>query len=287
MVTVKYLGRLGNNLFQYALGRIIAESLDYPLQASAIDGFNGTFDIVKTSEETYAGGLMPHNYIKFSNQILKINNEPVSIKDINAGNPVFRKQGVTLDGWFQRYEYYRDHKGKIRQWFKIDDLDVGQTVNDAIVHLRMGDCILGDLAADPYVMPFEYYEAALNTTEFDRLYICSDPETLNHPMFESYMEKFSKYNPTLLKGSAIEDFRAIKSFNKIIMSQSSFSWWAAFLSNASEIFSPVPMPGPHGHEWSIDSPGVAIFVDDEDRYKYIKQYEDGWKLVNLEDIPET
>ena len=69
MVTVKYLGRLGNNLFQYALGRIIAESLDYPLQASAIDGFDGTFDIVKTSEETYAGALMPHNYIKFSNQI--------------------------------------------------------------------------------------------------------------------------------------------------------------------------------------------------------------------------
>lgn len=287
MVTVKYLGRLGNNLFQYALGRTIAESLSQSLQAAPIDGFEGTYDTVNAPQETYDGGIMPHNYVKFSNQILKINDEPIDIEDISPGNSAFRKQGVALDGWFQRYKYYKGNKDKIRQWFQIDDIDVGQTINDVIVHLRLGDCILGDLSEHPYVMPFEYYEAALSTTQFDRLYICSDPETTDHPMFEDYMQKFSKYNPNLLKGDAIEDFRAVKSFDKIIMSQSTFSWWAAFLSDASEVFCPVPMPGPHGHEWSIASPGVALFVDDEPRYKYIKQYEDGWKLVNLQDIPET
>ena len=287
MVITRYLGRLGNNLFQYSLGRILAEKLGYPLQANSIEGFVGTEDVFNIPDETYHGGLMPHNHIRFVNQILKINDKPVGVNDITHNNPFIKKRNVVLDGWFQRYEYYRGHKYKIKEWLRIEDIDVGQTPDDIIIHLRLGDCILGDLAADPYVMPFDYYEKALNSTSFDKLYICSDPETLSHPMFEDYMEKFSKYSPTLLGGNALEDFRAIKSFNKIIMSQSSFSWWAAFLSSASEIFSPVPMPGPHGHEWSIDSPGVAIFVDDEDRYKYIKQYEDGWKLVNLEDIPET
>ena len=57
-------------------------------------------------------------------------------------------------------------------------------------------------------------------------------------------------------------------------------------SEASEIFVPVPEGGHHGHEWSIESPGVALFVDDEDRYSYVKQYENDWKIVNLQDIEE-
>ena len=275
MVIVKYVGRLGNNLFQYALGRILAEETKQGLQAPTIVGFQGTNDDVNLNMSS------SDNYIKFNDHVLRINEQPVSVDQAcSMGTSFF------LDGWFQRYEYYRDHKYKIKEWLHIEDIDVGQTPDDIIIHLRLGDCILGDLAADPYVMPFDYYEKALNSTSFGKLYICSDPETLNHPMFEDYMEKFSKYSPTLLGGNALEDFRAIKSFNKIIMSQSSFSWWAAFLSSASEVFSPVPMPGPHTNEWSLESRNVAIFVDDEDRYKYIKQYEDGWKLVNLEDIPE-
>ena len=71
------------------------------------------------------------------------------------------------------------------------------------------------------------------------------------------------------------------------MSQSTFSWWGGFLSDASQIFVPVPEPGPHTNEWSLESRNVAVFVDDEDRYNYIKQYGDEWKLVNLKDIPET
>ena len=70
------------------------------------------------------------------------------------------------------------------------------------------------------------------------------------------------------------------------MSQSTFSWWGAFLSKANEVFIPVPMAGIHTNEWSLASENVAMFVDDESRYKYIKQYEDGWQLVNLQDIPE-
>ena len=151
----------------------------------------------------------------------------------------------------------------------------------------MGDCITGDLAKDPYVMPHAYFNKALELMDFDKLFVCSDPETLNHPLFEKYMENFSQYNPILLQGDKIQDFRAIKSFNKIVMSQSTFSWWGAFLSNASEIFVPVPEPGPHTNEWSLESRNVAVFVDDEDRYNYIKQYGNEWKLVNLKDIPET
>lgn len=39
MIEVRYRNRLGNNLFQYALGRILAEEKGYALKAAPIAGF--------------------------------------------------------------------------------------------------------------------------------------------------------------------------------------------------------------------------------------------------------
>jgi hypothetical protein len=73
------------------------------------------------------------------------------------------------------------------------------------------------------------------------------------------------------------------------MSQSTFSWWAAFLSQANEIVTPVPQIGKSRliNEWSLGRPDIALFVDDEERYRYIKQYDqDFWRVVNLPEIEE-
>jgi len=44
MIKVNYDGNLGNNLFQYCFGRILAEELGYQLVANSIPGFPRTFD---------------------------------------------------------------------------------------------------------------------------------------------------------------------------------------------------------------------------------------------------
>ncbi len=270
MILVNYSGGLGNTLLQYCMGRILAERTGFRLVANHLDGFVGTAETVTGVECSSRGS------VQLTNQIVNIDEVVKSGSQIVLG-PM---------GFFQRYEYYKPYKEKIRQWLRTDYYDVGQTKNDAIIHLRLGDCVLGDLAEHPYVMPVEYFQTALRSMSFDRLYVCSDPETLGHPMFHEYMESFKEYDPKLLGGDYIQDFMAVKSFNKIIMSQSTFSWFAAFLSDASEIFVPVPEGGEHGNEWSIESPGVALFVDDEERYKYLKQYGQEWRLVNLQDIEE-
>jgi hypothetical protein len=228
--------------------------------------------------------VVTDNPIGFSDQFLDIDGKHVDVETVTK----IKDRHIVLGGmgFFQRYEYYKPYKEKIRQWLRTEYYDVGQTENDAIIHLRLGDCILGDLAEHPYVMPPEYFQKALDSMSFDRLYICSDPETLEHPLFYQYMDSFKEYSPKLMGGNAIEDFNTIKSFNKIIMSQSTFSWWTAFLSDASEIFIPVPEGGKWGNEWSTESPNIALFVDDEERYKYIKQYGDEWRIVNLQDIEE-
>ena len=51
---------------------------------------------------------------------------------------------------------------------------------------------------------------------------------------------FRDYDVIYYRGSEIEDFKFIKQFNKIVMANSTFSWWASVLSEASEIYYPSP-----------------------------------------------
>ena len=98
--------------------------------------------------------------------------------------------------------------------------------------------------------------------------------------YTQHIKQFEKYNPIILKGDTLTDFRSLKSFKKIIISQSTFSWWAAFLSDADEVFFPLPEKGTARliNEWSDGRPDIDLVVSDEERYKYIKQIGDDWIL---------
>ena len=90
MIEVRYEGRLGNNLFQYCLGRILAEKKHYELKADPIPGFPGTCTAVHgCSFETPAVCLSGH---KLDFNRLIHDKEPARI---------------ILEGLFQNYEYYR------------------------------------------------------------------------------------------------------------------------------------------------------------------------------------
>jgi len=268
MIKVNWHGRMGNNMFQYCLGRILATELGYKLQAPAIDGFIGTTDKIEGRVIQYP--------------VKNLEMHVIDIEELTTKRT--QDQQLHLNGYFQRYEYYKERKEDVKHWMRIDDFDVGQTDKDVIMHIRLGDNLthVGEI---PFIMPYEYYEKALESMEFERLFICSDPETIHSP----FLKKFDKYNPTLLRGNKMEDLRAMKAFNKIIVSQSTYSWWGAFLSEADEVFMPVPLPGNSKliNEWSSGRPDIALFVDDEDRYQYLKQNEKNeWAAVKLSEIEE-
>ena len=57
MVKVRYKARLGNNLFQYCLGRILANELGFVLQADPIPGFPNTAQ--QANEAVYGRNTTP------------------------------------------------------------------------------------------------------------------------------------------------------------------------------------------------------------------------------------
>ena len=45
----------------------------------------------------------------------------------------------------------------------------------------------------------------------------------------------SEYNPVVVHRNVLDDFNFMRQFDKILFQHGTMSWWAAFLSNASQV----------------------------------------------------
>jgi hypothetical protein len=217
MVTVKYQGRLGNNLFQYCFGRIIAEQLGFSLACEGLDGFRGTFH--KISGQTWDS---PKEVITDKN----IDFEAI----IDSKN---RHRNIVLEGFFQNYQYYYPLKDQIRKWLSLElTLPISPSSNDLVVNVRRTDYVeLG------WALPFSYYETAILHSNASNIYIVTDDS------FDPFFLRFRKFNAQFVRLSPIAQIHFMNKFESIVMSQSSFSWWGAFLGIAANIYCPIPLTG--------------------------------------------
>jgi len=239
MIKVRYQGRFGNNIFQYCFGRILAEEMNLPLQAAPIEPFVGTREILSGREVTGQPIVLRGHYANLR-EIISNNNSP-----------------VIIDGFFQRYEHYRQYKNVIKEkWLCMDEKIKVKNHEDAVVHIRRGD-----YTQCGYALTADSYHKMIRSIDFKDLYIVTDG------LSDSFMSNFKTYNPKIISSSQTSDFKFLMSFDKIILSQSTFSWWAAFLSDASTIVVPETTDGIWG---SISRPDIDLTVDDEARYNYIK-----------------
>lgn len=118
---------------------------------------------------------------------------------------------------------------KIKEWFYLPESqnNFNITKDDLVINVRRRE-----YRNTIHSIKMNYYQNLLNTLKFDRLFISGDE------FDEEVVQTFSKYNPIYYHISPIEDLKFIKSFNRIIMSNSTFTWWAAVLSDAKEIYCP-------------------------------------------------
>jgi hypothetical protein len=236
MIVIQYLGKFGNNLFQYAFGRLLAISFNYSLGTDLIDNAvivaNGN---VK--------GLSYYNY-------------PTVISDINQSGNFFPSQLeerlYILYGYFQNIDYYRNRRKLIQSFFNYKKPLMNKS--DIVLHVRLGD--YKNFGPKGIVIHPQYYLDILRKEEFDKIYIVTDD-----PNDTDYFRHFRYYNPTIINSSVKDDFYFIMSFDKVIMSNSTFSWWATFLGDASTIytFKPWIRHCPHVNRlWDIQN---ALTVD--------------------------
>jgi hypothetical protein len=252
MITAKLIGGLGNNMFQYAIARIIADQKQCNLLVEGIDTLTKVFPnaVNITDRIDLCGNVLEVGYKSEEKYLHHINMSKIS----SHNGP------INIEGFFQKYELYKNHKSTIKNWFSFDESGFKKpTKKDLIIHHRLGDYV----RLNWQLFPEDVMKIIKNNNiEYENCYIVTDDPS--NKILNSY-----NINAIILKQTELEDLTFMKYANQLIISHSSFSWWAAFLGNQNKIYTPMGN-GTTPHIWKVEPR-----IDDIDLIpntnKYIKQ----------------
>jgi hypothetical protein len=262
MIVVQLSGGLGNQMFQYALGRCLAGKLGCGLKldlsnydeyrdrqyelfrydihatiASAVDlqrckGYGLTGRIVMPMLEK----LVPNIGVRVvREQSERFDESVLSLK----GN-------IYLIGYWQCERYFTEIADTIRSDLTLteglDERDANmvqqiRSTNAISIHFRRGDYVsdpnaeatLGALTTDYYAAAIKHVAARVEKPHF---YVFSDDAdwTMRNLRFE-YPATFVAHNGP---GRGVFDMRLMSACRHNIIANSTFSWWAAWLNGNPE-----------------------------------------------------
>lgn len=257
-IKMKFSNGFGNNLFQYCFGRLLAEyhNLNYSHPSISelgikkeIYSFNKN---LKTVEFKAKSNLEAKRYDKNHHQWF---NSKYNNHNFDFNHFMF---------YFEDYIIYKFYLKKIRSWFPV----IKKTnTKDLVLHFRLKNRLVWETHYKNFVKPDVYKKIISSNFDFDKLYIVTDADkwgyvnkkdirkiqgeikikyrknltkfisvTKSINFMNSLVDSLKEFNPILCHNEKfIDDFNFIRSFDQIMFKNSTFSWWASVLSNASKI----------------------------------------------------
>lgn len=206
MVTIKYNGRLGNNLFQYISALIFSKKFGLSLNTNFIDPH---FNLPQSNGANYLNDKIIVNDSNFL--------ELLSSDKIESRHYVF-------DGFFQIKDFVLNYKDEIKSLFNLSYEKTNR--EDVFVMYR-----IGDIGGVRQMLPLEFYENSLKNLSPKKGYISSDS-----PFHPNVIKLSNDFNLTIYQNSPAETIQFAKNFNNLVLSEGSFSWWIGLLSNADNIY---------------------------------------------------
>jgi hypothetical protein len=232
VIKIGYRGRLGNRMIQFAAGHILATKTGLTLSSSIVfkykntDSYRTTFDQNKTTSINFL------DIFKIKLPTGQSYPNAIKLDDINyyqhLNNPL-ENTGYKLNGFFQDGRLlcaHRDDILKLYQYTKKPTIDISK--DDAFFACRFGDCLKNGRT----YCSIEYIEEELkiNRHNYRNIYVTSD--SLNYPPLVKLMDE---YNINLYNNDPLKTILFAKNFNNLILSAGSFSYWMAYLSEATNI----------------------------------------------------
>lgn len=226
---IKYLGNLGNNLFQYCTSVIFCITNNLFLETQISDKFKF---------------LKPSKFKQPDNLKLLDRYKQILIKDVNfdLNNKEYPYMGYRrykFRGYYQNTIYLNRYQDIVLDIFKDIRNEYIKNINhnDILVLIRMGEDFFHEYS-DSEVLHPKYYLDILEKETFDNCYIYYYPQEDEYSKL--YIKLFDKYKPIIIKQSdnPLENFVIPFRFNKIICSNSTFHWWGCYLSEAKIIYIP-------------------------------------------------
>lgn len=265
MVTVKLMGGLGNQMFQYACGRSISLDLGEKLildtsyfqtrkQASrtgvtmwsySLYHLNVHYDSIKNSIvrkykmkaiEIFARRFPPFIQILFPKYVVEKDGQ--YIPDICK-----KGENLYLIGHWASEKYFKHNEDIIRHDFQVltPQNEINRElsnkishVNSVCLHVRRGDYVTSAVCNDLYYhcTPDYYHNAISYIAErvIDPVFFVfsDDIKWARENILTSYEVHYMDQNNS---ATAYEDLRLMMSCKHFIIPNSTFSWWGAWLGN--------------------------------------------------------
>jgi hypothetical protein len=250
-VLVKLNGGLGNQLFQFAAARILANKLDQNL---LIDTYYLNDGNINKTRRLYSLDLFDLNnpvinsnhwnryFNKLTYAIQKAATRKLELAEINWQETSYYRQfsSIVLNGYFQQLDYLEANKAYLQEVLRFNpaikkqhELDLAEieSQQSVSIHIRRGDYLTAknqeiyhscDLTY--YIKAIEYIQTLYPNSVF---HIFSDDpgwaiENLKPATNDLRYENYGQNDRS--------DFYLMSNCRHHIIANSTFSWWAAFLN---------------------------------------------------------
>jgi len=249
MISVYLNGRLGNQIFQYVMTRILSEKLhlnfwipknkeeSIEFYSNISKKFNRYLELpVETNPHYWIGNdLFDINFGNNDGNIDLILDEDQYDNFISYNN----RSNILLLGFFQNNDYFKNKRYEIVKWLSFTDKVKSESKNIlekypvdkyCYIHFRGGDY----KNIIQYYLPKEYYLKSINkikeiNVNLKFLIITDDLEEAKK-MFPDY---------EIISNSMHVDFYLLNNSKYTIIPNSSFSWWSSWL-NLNNIITIAP-----------------------------------------------
>ncbi|MGA2298743.1 MAG: alpha-1,2-fucosyltransferase [FCB group bacterium] len=265
MLIIKLIGGLGNQMFQYALGRKLSlqhgvelkldlswfdnvPSIDtkrsYALGVYNINENFATKDDIKKYKKIIAPNFPILNMLfDRLTSLLGLNKSYIREKQINFIPEILEiKDNSYLDGYWQCEKYFDDIKDILQKDFTLKEPlsdrakgydELIQNCNAVSLHIRRGDYVKNPRTnAFHGICGLDYYEKCIdiieNKVEKPHFFVFSDePDWAKENLKLSHPAVYLDRQP---QNKDAEDMYLFTHCKHHIIANSSFSWWGAWLS---------------------------------------------------------
>lgn len=255
-ITATLAGGLGNQLFIYAACRRFSIKNKFKLILDKNSGFKNDFLYSRTYEldkfnlpydfnSYYDDQLLFSNnnrkYRKITNKFLPLNYKNYLYQEgIDFDNRILNikpKASIRIEGYWQSENYFKDIEETIRSDLKFEPLLDQQNLNilnqiknscSIAVHIREPNrTLLGSIENDLSNYYAQSIRYLVNQVNKPKLFIFSD-NISNKYLIDNLNNIDYSY---ISNNDPIIDFYLMSSCKNFIIADSTFSWWAAWLSN--------------------------------------------------------
>lgn len=235
--------QMGNQMFQYAFGKATAKRLHtmfIPFQSDPYYPFKlQYFKLDVFTRLVYSHPKIMKQYHRVCRKLIKkvyklhiIEEDCKTVEDISNHAYYY--------GFFQSDRYFSLYAERIKESFRIKkrywkqfESKYGKFLEEnkiIVVHLRRSDYTeveFEGLGGQDISIPLEYYHKALagikNKEEYQILFISDDIESVKRDFGNEPNYRFEE-------NTAIMDFQLIQHADIAIIANSTFAWWAGYLS---------------------------------------------------------